>query len=411
MARTRTPLPPAPDEVPLPATFGDWYDLAAVHLGVAERRDSGASRLFAGLLLVLACTLGLGVFAGPQLAVLVGGADGSADVATLVLGLVLTAGALAGWFRYRRAWVAARRLRRAWGYALRDPRVLELPVRSRPASGPDPEDQHHYRARRHAELAPYPGVRSVGGVTGFLDFLRAVFYPVALMAGVLVVVVGLGQDDPAAAVTTVLSGLPLTVAALCASVRAWWRLGESWRLVGLQNDDLHRWSGWRVLHGLGEPLGAPSAARRALLLLPVALGGLLVVVARAGSGSFGVGDVVLGVAVVVVPAAAVALSFRVRAARARSGGEGLAVRVLADDVPAQGPVVVPPGDARLVLADGRAAVAGVDAAAVALITGAPQMLATRRHFLVLADGSQAQLSCADVAGLRAAATAAGLRVL
>ncbi len=413
----RQTLPPFPEQVAPPTTFGDWYDTAAVSLGVAEKRDSGASRLLAGLLLIVVCTVGLGAFAAPQAAALLGYASERADVATLVLGLVLTVGALAWWAWFRRDWVRARRLRTAWSWALRDPRVLALPARdAAPAGGvgaaPDPEAQHHYRAREHAELTPYPGVRSVGGVTGFLDFLRAVLHPVALGAGVLLVAVGLGRDDAASRLTTVAAALPLTLAALSATVRAWRRLAESWRLVGVQNDDLFRWTGWRVLQGLDRPLDVRGAAgRRALLLLPVALAGVVVVLARASTGTLGAGDVAIGAAVVAVPALAVAATFALRSAAARSGGDGLAVRVLPDDVPPLGPTTVPPGPARLVLRDGRAQVGGVDADATALISGAPQMLATRRHFLVLADGSQVRLSCADVRGLRRQAQEAGLRVL
>ncbi|RKS05224.1 hypothetical protein DFP74_0817 [Nocardiopsis sp. Huas11] len=47
--RSKEALPPFPHEVELPAAFGDWYDIAAVHLGAAERRDSSWRRLVAGL--------------------------------------------------------------------------------------------------------------------------------------------------------------------------------------------------------------------------------------------------------------------------------------------------------------------------------------------------------------------------
>ncbi|AEG42920.1 hypothetical protein [Isoptericola variabilis] len=408
----RPSLPPSPREVPLPETFGDWYDTAAVNLGVAEKRDSRGLRLLAGLVLVVLTTIGLGAFAGPQLAALLGYTDEAVDAATLVLGLVLVAGTLAWWFWLRRDWVRARRLRRAWAYALRDRRVLALPAREHRGPGEDPEDRHHYRAREHVELAPYTGVRSVGGVSGFLDFLRAVLYPVVLGAGVLLVVVGLSRDDAGSRFTTALAALPLTLAALGGTVRAWWRLGESWRLVGLENDDRFRWTGWRVLRGIDRPLDVRGpAARRALLLLPVALGALVVVIGRASTGTLGPDDVLVGVAIVAVPALAVVAFFRVRALRARAGGEGFAVRVLPDDVPPQGPTSVPVGPARLVLSDGRASLGGVESEAAALISGAPQMLAARRHVLVLADGSQVRFSCADVAGVRRAAQDAGLRVL
>ncbi len=53
----------------MPGTFGDWYDLAATNLGVAERRDSSGWRMLAGLGMLTGTVLGL-VMAAEQVTVL-----------------------------------------------------------------------------------------------------------------------------------------------------------------------------------------------------------------------------------------------------------------------------------------------------------------------------------------------------
>ncbi|MGF0114920.1 hypothetical protein ACQFYA_01165 [Promicromonospora sp. Marseille-Q5078] len=427
--RGRVALPPSPHEVPLPATFGEWYDLAAANLGVAQRRDGGGRRMLAGLLLVLGCLAGAALATRPVLVLLGRGADGErADVASLVVGAVILLVTLAWWFRYRRDWGRARRLRQAWALALRRPEVLALPARPRPASGVDAgqvdagqvdaERMHDFRAREHG-LEGYPGVKPVDGATGLLDALRAILYPIVTAVGLLLVTVGLDQEPLSDGATALAPGVVVLVVGLTASVRAWWRLADGWAVVGLENDDRARWTGWRVLHGLQEPAAQrPWWRRLNLVFLPVAAGGLVVVLARLTSGpTTGVDGVSIGVAIVVVPILVVYAGFGVRvlAGRARARGTGVAVRVLRDDVPPQGPVVVPPGPA--VLAPGEAPElrpAGGPAVALgggALISGAPHALATRRHWLVLADGSQVSLVCADVRRVRGVAASMGLRVL
>src|SRR5690606_24782916 len=127
-ARDRRSLPPFPEEVSLPATFGDWYDTAADALGRAERRDSGAVRLLAGAAMLAGVSAGVGLLAEPLVVLAGAGAPGeTADVPSLVIGPVLALGVLAWWFWYRRDWGRARRLRHAWSRAVRDPRVLALP--------------------------------------------------------------------------------------------------------------------------------------------------------------------------------------------------------------------------------------------------------------------------------------------
>ena len=149
----------------------------------------------------------------------------------------------------------------------------------------------------------------------------------------------------------------------------------------------------------------------------MAIAGLLLVLARLRWGAVGVDGLSIGVGIVVVPILLVYGSFAVRrlAGRVRARGADVAVRVVPDDVPPLGPVVVSPGPA--VLALGAApALRPADGAAVALdgaalVSGAPHMLAARRHWLVLADGSQVPLVSADVRRLRRLAESAGLRVL
>jgi hypothetical protein len=440
--RGRAQLPPFPDEVPLPATFGEWYHLAAGNLAVAEQRDSGVRRLLAGLLLVVLSSLGLGAGVAPVLAVLVGGGQWhGSDVLLLVLGLVVVLGALVGWAAYRRDWVRVRRLRWAWATALRDPRVLALPADRRPVGRLDPEAQHPYRSRAEPGVQnPYPGLRTRNEAVGFLDALRGVLHPVALVAGVLLIVAAFGHRAAGARLVLVAAALPLTLAALGATLRAWYRLARSTAVAAAGRDDVARWTGWRVLHGLAQPRASRPRWRRAdLALLPAALLGLALYVGRLVSGTVTTVVLLVGLGVVVVPVAALLGSACVRALRDRSGGLG--VRVLLDDAPQQGSTIVVPGRARLVLeraaGDGRPVDGPVDSlvdgspagpaagsarvvrpdgttqhlAAVALISGVPHLVATRRHWLVLADGSQVPLQCAAVRDLRGAAAAAGLRVL
>ena len=413
VTRTRRPLPPFPDEVPLPATFGDWHDQAAVALGRAERADSSAWRLVAGLgMLALTC-IGLALAAAP-VSVLLGyeGAEERADVAALVVGAVIVLGTLAWWFWYRRDWVRARRLRHAWSWALRRPDVLALPDRGTPSEwGVDPENQSIYRARERPELVSTFGFRSHGGVDGLLDFFRACFYPVALGAGLLLLVVAFDQDEPASTASVLVVAAPVFLVTLSATVRAWWRFGDSLALVAAENDDVRRWTGWRVWRGVDERRDAGAGRVRHLLrMLPLALPGILFFAVRARDMTLGA--VLISVSVVLVPFAVIYGSFLVRTLVARTGGAGLRVRILADDVPPLGPTRVTPGSTRLELADGgRTRFGSVETTAAALISGERRAVASRRHWLVLADGSQVPFSCADVRGLRRRAGEAGLRVL
>ncbi|WP_275005058.1 hypothetical protein [Promicromonospora iranensis] len=425
-ARTTTPkrhprsLPPMPEELPLPATFGDWYDTAATNLGVAEKRDSGARRMLAGAVMLAGVSAGAGLVAGP-VAVLSGdGAPGeTADVASLVIGPVLALGVLVWWFWYRRDWARVRRLRHAWSRSIRDPRVLALPARPHQGQGPDPEEQHDFRARERAALAPYPGLRSVGGVTGGLDAVRAGLYPIVFLAGLVGILATLGSDTADGEVSRALPLVPLVVTALWATTRAWQRVADSSALVALQADDRRRWAGWRVVRGVDHPAPATPWYRRLnWAVLPIALGALAVLVFRVGAGEMTGQAVVIGLALCVVPAAVVSVSFLVRSlgARSQGGTNGVGVQVSADDVPSLGPVSVTPGQGVLrAAADGMALDAGGSTVPVpagsALVSGEPHAFATRRHWILLPDGSQVPLTCGAVRPLRELAQGAGLRVL
>ncbi|GAB2498529.1 hypothetical protein GCM10027063_42600 [Promicromonospora xylanilytica] len=418
--RGRRALPPMPEDVPLPTTFGDWYDAAAVHLGIAEKRDSGVRRMLAGVVMLAGVSAGAGLVAGPA-AVLAGqGAPGeSADVASLVIGPILALGVLAWWFWYRRDWVRARRLRHAWSRAIRDPRVLALPVRPYQGTGVDPEEQHDYRVRERGSFAPYPGLRSVGGVTGGLDAVRAVLYPVLFLIGLIAILAVLGADSSGSPISGALPILPFAVATVCATARAWRRIADSSGLVALQADDRRRWTGWRVVRGLDE--GAPRTPwyrRLNWAMLPVALGAAAVLVFRVASGEMTGQALVIGVVVCVVPVAILGGSFLVRslAARSRGGTSGVGVDIVADDVPPLGPGSVAPGQGVLRTDDGGMVLdAGGSALRVpagsALVSGEPHAVASRRHWLLLPDGSQVPLTCAAVRRLRELAEGAGLRVL
>ncbi len=409
-----------PEDVPLPATFGDWYDAAATNLGVAEKRDSGARRMLAGAVMVAGVSAGAGIVGGP-LTVLSGyGAPGErADVASLVVGPVLAVGVLAWWFWYRRDWVRARRLRHAWSRSIRDPRVLALPARPHRGQAPDPEEQHDFRARERAAFAPYPGLRGVGGVSGGLDAVRAVLYPVLFLAGLVGILATLGSDSVDGQVSRALPLVPLVVATVCATVRAWRRVADSSALVALQADDRRRWTAWRVVRGLDEPTPmTPWYRRLNWAMLPVALGAVAILVFRIGAGEMTGQAVVFGLAICVVPVAVVAGSFlvRSRAARSQGGPDGVGVHVTADDVPPLGPVAVAPGQGVLrAVADGMVLDAGGSAVPVpagsALVSGDPHVFASRRHWLLLPDGSQVPLTCAAVGRLRELAEGAGLRTL
>ncbi|WP_166844465.1 hypothetical protein [Isoptericola sp. BMS4] len=409
-----------PDDVPLPATFGDWHDLAAVNLGIAERRDSSVRRMFAGLMMLAGAVVGLSLMSEPASVLLGGGRSGErADVAGIVVGAVVLLGTLSWWFWYRRDWTHVRRLRHAWSRALRRPAVLVLPDRGTPSpSGVDPERQSIYRSRYETALVQTHGFVAVDGVSGFLDFLRFALYPVVLGVGVLLCAVAVDQDDLPDRMAVLMPAIPLVVVGATATVRAWWRFGSTLAAGGLERDDVARWTGWRVLRGVDDAAEPrPWWRRLNLAMLPVAGGGLIVLLARVTSGGVRVDGVVIGVGIVVVPILVVYGSFVVRllAGRVRASGREVAVRVLVDDVPAQGPVTVDPGRAvldlgeRPVLRPGSGVPVGLDGAA--LISGQPRMFAARRHWVVLADESQVPLACADVRRLRGRADAAGLRVL
>lgn len=418
--RGRRALPPMPEYVPLPATFGDWYDTAAVNLGIVEKRDSGALRLLAGAVMLAGVSAGAGLLAGPT-AVLSGhGAPGErADIASLVIGPILALGVLAWWFWYRRDWVRARRLRNAWSRSIRDPRVLELPVRAHVGHGPDPEEQHDFRVRERGDLAPYPGLRSVGGVTGGLDAVRAVLYPILFLVGLVAILAVLGANTAEGPFSRALPIVPLVVVTACATARAWHRVVDSSDLVAVQADDRRRWTGWRVVRGLDEPVPAKAWYRRLnWAMLPVALGAAAIFAFRVGAGEMTVAAVAIGVGLCVIPVAVVAGSFLVRSrvARHQGGTAGVGIRVSADDVPLLGSVSVLPGRGVLrAVADGLLLDAGGSAVPVpagsALVSGEPHAFASRRHWLLLPDGSQVPLVCGAVRRLRELAEGAGLRVL
>lgn len=418
--RRPLPLPPMPEDVPLPATFGDWYDAAATNLGIAEKRDSRGRRMLAGAVMLVGVFAGIGLVIGPVTVLSGQGAPGeSADVASLVIGPILAVGVLAWWFWYRRDWARVRRLRHAWSRSIRDPRVLALPARPHHGPGPDPEEQHDFRARERAAFAPYPGLRSVGGVSGGLDVLRAVLYPILFLVGLVALLATFGSDTADGQVGQALLVMPFVVATVCATMRAWRRVADTSALIALQADDRRRWTGWRVVRGLDEPTPLTAWYRRLnWAMLPVALGAVAIFVFRIGAGEMTGQAVVIGLAICVVPVAVVAGSFLVRSrgAQSRGGADGVGVEVLADDVPSLGPVSVAPGPGALrAVADGMVLDAGGSAVPVpagsALISGDPHVFASRRHWLLLPDGSQVPLTCDAVRPLRELAEGAGLRVL
>jgi hypothetical protein len=164
-ARGEKHLPPHPDDVPLPKTFGQWYRVASTNLGLAERVDLGLSRILAGGALVLLQFAGL--FPAAVLLAVVLGAPLARPAPMMVgAGGALLVGTWLWWAWYRRDWARAWELRRAWSWAINGLEVLALPAESR-APGvehdidTDPEGTHPYRARELFPIAARPFIGRV----------------------------------------------------------------------------------------------------------------------------------------------------------------------------------------------------------------------------------------------------------
>ncbi|MFI8524621.1 hypothetical protein ACIGB8_09250 [Promicromonospora sukumoe] len=260
-------LPPHPDEVPLPETFGQWYRTASAHLGLAERADLGLSRICAGAVLVLA------QFAAqlPLVALLAEFAGVPVPrpaTGLLVAGMVLLVVMPLCWARYRRSWSDAWRLRQAWSWAINDPAVLALPVEPADADpardvDTDPEATHPYRARELFPIAPRPFVNRVIVAGSFSDrvrgrevlrfYLQVTLIVVSVIAALFAFLQLSGTGGPPmsawTAVVVVTAALALLPALAAAMGRLVPRLLLAHHLAVVETDARERWIAWQAAGG------------------------------------------------------------------------------------------------------------------------------------------------------------------
>lgn len=257
-------LPPHPDEVSLPQTFGQWYRAASTNLGLAERLDLGLSRILAGAALVLLQFAGLLPSALLLAAVLgapltrpgsaIAGAGGALLVVTWI-----------GWLWYRRHWAQAWQLRQAWSWAINEPEVLALPVE--PATpglqrdiDTDPEATHPFRARELFPIAERPFIGRVivpGGLwsdrvrgrealrywllaTATLAMVVSVTFAFLQIAGAAMLSISI--EAQVACITMAIALLPPLVGAWTRWIR---RLALAQNLADVEVNGRDRWIAWQ----------------------------------------------------------------------------------------------------------------------------------------------------------------------
>ncbi|MFD7309253.1 hypothetical protein [Promicromonospora sp. NPDC059942] len=458
-------LPPHPDDVPPAGTFGDWYDVACGYLWRAEQVDLSLARLCAGGLLVLLQLVGLLPLVQLAASALPGLSVAAPAPWAALAGAILLAVVWTGWAVYRRRWNRAWVLRKAWSWAIDDPRVLALPARPL-APGEerdvdtDPEMAHPYRARSHVWIEDRPfAALMVGGA--FTDRVRRrevarlyLLVVVPFMATVGVAIAG-GQlwwePGPGQYVVLIVAWLlALLPPVVGAFVRFFRRISLSSALARAETEERHRWMGWQQLHGVvgsdaparEDGLGGstrPRDARRRPPVSPRALradekGARTVVIfgAALGFGIFGLVAVLAaltepgkaltfagGLALVALVCGALVLWHRSGRQPVGRAGGGFVVRV---EVPDLSPVLmttaVPQGDATLTFSDGRAHlfplvgdVLEVEVPVKALISGVGVQMRDGKQWFVLPDDSQVAVTCSDYVGLRDAAADAGIAVV
>lgn len=451
-------LPPHPDEVRPTGTFGDWYDAACGYLWRAEQQDLSLVRMLAGGLLILLQVVGLYPLVQLAASALPGLSTTGPDSRSVLAGAVLLALVWTGWAVYRRRWKRAWELRKAWSWAIHDPRVLELPERSLGVSegrdiDTDPEMTHPYRARLHVRIEDRPFVGAAFLSSSHTDRVRRrevvrVYLP---LPAFLVALAGVfmspawwdfepGQFGPLVA-AYLLAALPPVV---CAQIRYFQRVLFAQRLAREDVEERHRWMGWQLLHGVPgtdgavdrvpDAAGAPAARPPDVRAARDAEQGSRTTLIFGAAFLFGIFGLVGALALLreqdkglvflaglgLIGLLCLALLLWHRSGRQRGGrdGAGFAVRVETPSSPRSSGTTVPAGDMVLTLDDGHAHLMPLDSSrpeasipVTALISGVGTLLRDGKQWLVLPDGSHVAVTCSDYVGLRDAAADAGIAVL
>ncbi|WP_369370306.1 hypothetical protein AB1046_16105 [Promicromonospora sp. Populi] len=419
--------------------------------------------MVAGSFLILFQLVGLAPLVWFVAALLPGVPVAGPDPVLALAGCGLLAVAWTGWAWYRRRWNRAWELRKAWSWAIYDPRVLALPVRPLPAGEErdidvDPEATQPYRARWFFPIEERPFVGAVYFSGSHTDRARGrevlrLHLPLYAFFLTLIGVIaspGWWDFEPGQYVllliTFLLAALPPTV---CSQVRYYRRASFATRLARAEVEERHQWMGWQLLHGVPGRDGsarrgphAPSGSRpgagpgpranvRAARAEEQGSRVMLVAVAVFLFGVFGLvgvlavlrepenGLILLG-GVAFLGAVCLALLLWLRSGQQTAGQEwtGFLVRVDPPRDPRPQSTSVPVGEMVLTLSDGRAhlmpideSVPELDLPVTALISGVGQLVRGGKQWLVLPDDTHVAITCSDYLGVRDAAAAAGITVL
>lgn len=456
-------LPPHPDEVAPVGTFGDWYDAACAYLWRVERVDLSMVRLLAGSLLILLQIIGLLPLVGLAASALPGLPVAAPDPREVLAGVVLLAVVWTGWAVYRRRWNRAWELRKAWSWAIHDPRVLELPERPLGVGeerdiDTDPETTHPYRARKLVRIEDRPFADSAfisGGHTDRVRRREVVRWYLPLFA--FLVALACVVTSPVwwefqpgrygvLLVTYLLGALPPVV---CSQLRNFRRVHLVQRLAREDVEERHRWMGWQLLHGVpgtadvadripdvisDRPPAARSGPRPDVRTARVTEQGSRATAMFGAAFFFGIFGLVGVLALVRDPETGltflgglafiglvcVTLLLWHRSGRQVAGRDstGFVVRVETPSSPRSPRTTMPSGDMALTFSDGHAhlipfddSLPEVSLPVTALISGVGQLARDGKQWFVLPDDSHVAITCSDYVGLRDAAADAGIAVL
>ncbi|MEU4388548.1 hypothetical protein [Promicromonospora sp. NPDC023805] len=456
-------LPPHPDEVPPVGAFGDWYDAACGYLWRAERVDLSLARLLAGSLLVVLQFVALVPLVQLAGSMLLGAPVAMPETRWILAGQFLLAVVWTGWVVYRRSWNRAWELRKAWSWAIHDPRVLELPERPLDVGeerdiDTDPEMTHPYRARRLVRLEDRPFVEAAFFSNSHTDRVRRrevvrVYLPLVAffvaLAGVAISPVWWELEQGQYGLLLVTYPLAALPPVVFSQVRNFRRILLAQRLAREDVEERHRWMGWQLLHGVpgtadvadrirdvasDRPPVARSTPRSNIREARAAEHGARSTAVFGAAFFFGVFGLVGALLMVREPEKGLTfltglafiglvclmLFLWHRSGRQDAGrdGTGFVVRVETPSSPRSPNTTVPSGDMVLTLSDGRVHLTPLDSSlpevslrVTALISGVGQLLRDGKHWLVLPDDSHVAVACSDYVGLRDAAADAGIPVL